>query len=34
MTGMDDTRQLELSVGPLLYWWPRAATMDFYAEVA
>ena len=25
---------LEISVGPLLYWWPRAALMDFYAEVA
>ena len=25
---------LELSVGPLLYWWPREATMAFYAEVA
>ncbi|HET9820213.1 MAG TPA: U32 family peptidase, partial [Burkholderiaceae bacterium] len=25
---------LELVVGPLLYWWPRAALMDFYAEVA
>ena len=31
---MDDTQALELSVGPLQYWWPRAATMDFYAEVA
>jgi O2-independent ubiquinone biosynthesis protein UbiV len=25
---------LELTVGPLLYWWPRAATLSFYAEVA
>lgn len=23
-----------LTVGPLLYWWPRAQTMAFYAEVA
>ena len=34
MTKMDDTHEFELGVGPLLYWWPRAATMDFYAEVA
>jgi len=26
--------RLELSIGPLQYWWPRAALMDFYAEVA
>lgn len=27
-------REIELAVGPLLYWWPREATMAFYAEVA
>ncbi len=27
-------RPLELTVGPLQYWWPRAATMDFYADMA
>lgn len=26
--------RIGLSVGPLQYWWPRAATMSFYAEVA
>lgn len=31
---MSQHQGLELVVGPLLYWWPRAATMDFYAEVA
>ena len=31
---MTPAHPLELSVGPLLYWWPRAALMDFYAEVA
>jgi collagenase-like PrtC family protease len=25
---------MELTVGPLLYWWPRAALMDFYAQMA
>ena len=25
---------MQLTVGPLLYWWPRAALMDFYARVA
>lgn len=25
---------LRLSVGPLLYWWPRAALLDLYAELA
>lgn len=29
-----DTDSLALTVGPLLYWWPRAAVMDFYADVA
>ena len=28
------TPALELVVGPLLYWWPRADLMAFYAEVA
>ncbi|MBA4177577.1 MAG: U32 family peptidase [Leptothrix sp. (in: Bacteria)] len=32
MTPFDKT--LGLTVGPLQYWWPRAAVMDFYAEVA
>ncbi|MCY4743370.1 U32 family peptidase [Pelomonas sp. UHG3] len=25
---------IRLSVGPLLYWWPRAVLMNFYAEIA
>ncbi|MBB5205017.1 collagenase-like PrtC family protease [Inhella inkyongensis] len=25
---------MQLTIGPLLYWWPRAALMDFYAQVA
>jgi len=25
---------LQLTVGPLLYWWPREATLQFYADVA
>jgi collagenase-like PrtC family protease len=25
---------MNLTIGPLLYWWPRAAMMDFYAQVA
>jgi hypothetical protein len=25
---------IELSVGPLLYWWPRNALLDFYAQLA
>ncbi len=28
------TAPLALTVGPLQYWWPRAATLDFYADVA
>ncbi|MBE7420067.1 MAG: U32 family peptidase [Burkholderiaceae bacterium] len=28
------TRRLELTIGPLLYWWPRAALMQLYAAVA
>jgi len=28
------TPTLDLTVGPLLYWWPRAATMDFYGRIA
>lgn len=26
--------RLELTIGPLQYWWPRAAMLDFYAEMA
>ena len=26
--------RLELTIGPLLYWWPRDATLAFYADVA
>jgi O2-independent ubiquinone biosynthesis protein UbiV len=26
--------RLELTIGPLQYWWPRAALLDFYADVA
>lgn len=25
---------MHLTIGPLQYWWPRAALMDFYAQVA
>lgn len=31
---MSKRRAFGLTVGPLLYWWPRAQTMAFYAEVA
>ena len=24
----------ELSIGPLLYWWPREALLNFYADMA
>ena len=24
----------ELSIGPLLYWWPREAVLNFYADLA
>jgi len=27
-------RELELTIGPLQYWWPRTATMELYAAVA
>jgi collagenase-like PrtC family protease len=27
-------RRFGITVGPLLYWWPRAQTLDFYADVA
>ncbi|MGE8634050.1 MAG: U32 family peptidase, partial [Achromobacter piechaudii] len=26
--------QFQISVGPLLYYWPRRATLDFYAALA
>lgn len=31
---MPTTRAFGLTVGPLQYWWPRAATLAFYAELA
>ncbi|MBI5718880.1 MAG: U32 family peptidase [Burkholderiales bacterium] len=34
---MDDTQhpaRIELTVGPLLYWWPRDALLSFYADMA
>lgn len=31
---MPTTPAFGLTVGPLQYWWPRAATLAFYAEVA
>jgi collagenase-like PrtC family protease len=29
-----ETPSVGLSVGPLQYWWPRAAVLDFYADIA
>ena len=29
-----DTPSIGLTVGPLQYWWPRAAVLDFYAGIA
>lgn len=31
---MSPDRRFGLTVGPLQYWWPRTATLAFYAEVA
>jgi len=31
---MSAIRPFGITVGPLLYWWPRAQTMEFYAAVA
>lgn len=31
---MPTKHRFGLTVGPLLYWWPRAQTMSFYADVA
>jgi len=31
---MTNPQPIELTVGPLQYWWPRPAMMAFYAEVA
>ena len=31
---LDQTTRVGLTVGPLQYWWPREATLRFYAEVA
>ncbi|NUP85855.1 MAG: acetyl-CoA C-acyltransferase [Burkholderiaceae bacterium] len=31
---MKNPQPIELTVGPLQYWWPRPAMMAFYAEVA
>ena len=28
------THPLAFTVGPLLYWWPRQAVMEFYGQVA
>ena len=33
-TGDDHATRVGLTVGPLLYWWPRAQTLAFYADVA
>ena len=37
MNGMPETAtpaRIALTVGPVLYWWPKAALMDFYARIA
>lgn len=31
---MNALRRYGLTVGPLLYWWPRSTTLEFYADVA
>ena len=31
---MNDTTRLGLTIGPLQYWWPREATLRFYADLA
>ncbi|MBH9577085.1 U32 family peptidase [Inhella proteolytica] len=31
---MSPATPFKLTIGPLLYWWPRATLMDFYAQMA